>query len=65
MEPCVEATVTAVLEDERKLTATVRAYSEMNIYIDKLFTEFKKYPVRYNERESGKGGMVYQCNLGL
>ena len=36
------ATVTAVLEDGRKLTATVRAYSELNIYIDKVFTEFEK-----------------------
>lgn len=40
--PCVTATVTAILEDGRKLTATVRAYSEMNIYIDRLFTEFEK-----------------------
>ena len=40
--PCVTATVTAVLEDGRKLTATVRAYSELNIYIDKVFTEFEK-----------------------
>ena len=42
VEPCVTATVTAVLEDGRKLTAAVRAYSELNIYIDKLFTDFEK-----------------------
>ena len=42
VEPCVTATVTAVLEDGRKLTATVRAYSETNIYIDKIFTDFEK-----------------------
>ena len=35
------ATVTAVLEDGRKLTAAVRAYSEVNIYIDKLFADFE------------------------
>jgi len=42
VEPCVTATVTAVLEDGRKLTAAVRAYSELNIYIDKVFTDFEK-----------------------
>lgn len=42
VEPCVTATVTAILEDGRKLTATVRAYSETNIYIDKIFTDFEK-----------------------
>ncbi|MEH2943131.1 hypothetical protein VSQ32_09745 [Lachnospiraceae bacterium KK002] len=42
IDPCVTATVTAVLEDGRKLTATVRAYSELNIYIDKVFTDFEK-----------------------
>jgi len=40
--PCVTATVTAVLEDGRKLTAAVRAYSEVNIYIDKLFADFER-----------------------
>lgn len=42
IDPCVTATVTAILEDGRKLTATVRAYSELNIYIDKVFTDFEK-----------------------
>lgn len=41
--PCVTAPATAILEDGRKLTATVRAYSEMNIYIDKIFTEFERW----------------------
>jgi len=41
-EPYVEAAVTAVLEDGRKLTANVRAYSEINIYLDALFTDFEK-----------------------
>ena len=42
IEPCVTATVEAILEDGRKLTATVRAYSELNIYIDSVFTDFEK-----------------------
>lgn len=42
IEPCVTATVTAVLEDGRKLTANVRAYSETNIYIEKIYTDFEK-----------------------
>lgn len=42
VEPCVKATVTAILEDGRKLTAAVRAYSETNIYIDKLFADFER-----------------------
>lgn len=42
VEPCVTATVTAILEDGRKLTAAVRAYSELNIYIDTVFTNFEK-----------------------
>ena len=42
VEPCVTATVTAILEDGRKLTAAVRAYSELNIYIDTIFTDFEK-----------------------
>ena len=41
-KPCVEATVTTVLEDGRKLKANVRAYSELNIYIDTVFTNFEK-----------------------
>ncbi len=42
VEPCVTATVTAVLEDGRKMTAAVRAYSELNIYIETIFTDFEK-----------------------
>lgn len=41
-EPCVEAAVTAILEDGRKLKANVWAYSELNIYIDTVFTSFEK-----------------------
>ena len=39
-EPCVTATVTAVLEDGRKLTADVRAYSETALYMDTVFADF-------------------------
>lgn len=42
IEPCVTATVTAVLEDGRKLTASVKAYSELNIYMDTVFADFEK-----------------------
>ena len=42
IDPYVTATVMAVLEDGRKLTATVKAYSELNIYIDTVFTDFEK-----------------------
>mgnify|MGYP001083983987 CR=1 FL=1 len=39
---CVTATVTAVLEDGRKLTAAVRGYSEVNIYMETVFAGFEK-----------------------
>lgn len=42
VHPCVTATVTAILEDGRELKAAVRAYSELNIYIDTIFTDFEK-----------------------
>lgn len=42
IEPCVTAKVTAILEDGRKLTAAVKAYSELNIYMDTVFTNFEK-----------------------
>ena len=48
VEPCVTATVIAVLEDGRKLTATVRAYSELNIYIDAVFIDFEKQHITSN-----------------
>lgn len=40
MQQCVTATVTAVLEDGRKLTARVRGYSDVNIYMDTIFAGF-------------------------
>lgn len=42
VNPCVTATVVATLEDGRTLKATVRAYSELNIYIDSVFDSFEK-----------------------
>ncbi len=41
-DPCVTATVIATLEDGRTLQATVRAYSELNIYLYSVFTNFEK-----------------------
>ena len=52
--PCVTATVTAILEDGRKLTAAVRAYSELNIYIDTVFTDFEKQYITPSMTEKEK-----------
>jgi len=57
-EPYVEATVTAFLEDGRKLMATVRAYSELNIYIDKLFANFEKQYITPSMTEKEKVEMA-------
>lgn len=54
IDPCVTATVTAVLEDGRELTATVRAYSELNIYIDTVFTDFEKQYITLSMTEKEK-----------
>lgn len=61
VEPCVTATVEAILEDGRKLSATVRAYSELNIYIDSLFTEFEqKYITSFmTEKEKAEKAAWY------
>lgn len=53
-EPCVAVTVTAVLEDGKTLTAEVRAYSELNIYMDKLFTDFEKQYITPSMTEKEK-----------
>ena len=60
-KPCVTATVTAVLEDGRTLTAAVRAYSEVNIYIDKVFTDFEKRYITpsMTEREKAEKAAWY------
>lgn len=54
VEPCVTTTVTAILEDGRKLTAAVRAYSELNIYIDTVFTDFEKQYITPSMTEKEK-----------
>lgn len=54
VDPCVTATVTAVLKDGRKLMATVRAYSELNIYIDSVFMEFEKQYITPSMAEKEK-----------
>lgn len=38
----VKFCVTAVLEDGRKQTAAVRRYSEVNIYMETVFSDFEK-----------------------
>lgn len=61
IKPCVTATVIAVLEDGRTLTAAVRAYSEVNIYIDKLFIDFEKQHITTSmtEREKAEKAAWY------
>jgi len=54
IEPCVTAKVTAVLEDGRKLTAAVKAYSELNIYMDKVFADFEKQYITPSMTEKEK-----------
>lgn len=54
VEPYVTATVEAILEDGRKLTATVRGYSELNIYIDSVFTEFEQKYITSSMTEKEK-----------
>ena len=41
-EPCVVATVTAVLEDGRELAANVRGYSETALFMATVFADFVK-----------------------
>lgn len=52
--PCVTATVVATLEDGRTLKATVRAYSELNIYIDSVFDSFEKQYITANMTQKEK-----------
>ena len=52
--PCVTATVVATLEDGRQLQATVRAYSELNIYIDTVFADFVKQYITTGMTEKEK-----------
>ena len=61
IEPCVTARVTAVLEDGRKLTASVRAYSELNIYMDAIFTDFERRYITpaMTEREKAEKAAWY------
>lgn len=58
VDSCVTATVTAVLEDGRKLTATVRAYSELNIYINTIFADFEKQYITSSMTEKEKAEKV-------
>lgn len=40
---CVKAAGTAVLEDGRKFKAALNVYSELNIYMDMVFSDVEKY----------------------
>ena len=40
--PYLTSTVTAVLENNQQLTATVRVYAESNFYVDKVLTAFEQ-----------------------
>lgn len=53
-EKCVEAVLKAVLKDGTVLEAGLKAYSEDNIYIDKLFGEFEQAYIKYNMTEKEK-----------
>lgn len=61
MEPCVTATVTAVLEDGRELKANVRGYSETNIYMDTVFADFERKYITsgMTEREKADKAVWY------
>lgn len=54
VDPCVTATVVATLEDGRTLKATVRAYSELNIYIDSVFDSFENQYITANMTQKEK-----------
>ena len=54
VKPCVTATVVATLEDGRQLQAAVRAYSELNIYIDSVFADFEKQYITSSMSEKEK-----------
>ena len=54
VDPCVTATIVATLEDGRTLKATVRAYSELNIYIDSVFDSFEKQYLTANMTQKEK-----------
>ena len=40
--PYLTSTVTAILENDQRLTATVRVYAESNFYVDKVLTAFEQ-----------------------
>lgn len=54
VKSCVKATVTAVLEDGRKLTADVQGYSEVNIYMDTIFADFERKYITSDMTEKEK-----------
>ena len=57
-EPVKQVTVKATLEDGRVLTATVRSYTEENLFIDKVFKEFKDTYITADMTEADKAKRV-------
>ncbi|MCI8748280.1 MAG: hypothetical protein HFH67_10515 [Lachnospiraceae bacterium] len=53
-EKCAEAVLKAVLKDGTVLEAGLKAYSEDNIYIDKLFGEFEETYIKHSMTEKEK-----------
>ncbi|MFG6330053.1 MAG: hypothetical protein K1W06_11405 [Lachnospiraceae bacterium] len=53
-EKCAEAVLKAVLKDGTVLEAELKAYSEDNIYIDKLFEEFEETYIKHSMTEKEK-----------
>lgn len=53
-EKCAEAVLEAVLKDGTVLKAAIKAYSEDNIYTDRLFKEFEAEYIKNNMTEKEK-----------
>lgn len=57
-EPCAEVTAKATLTDGRTLTAAVRGYNEVNLYLDSLFQKFADENIRSGMTEKEKADRV-------
>ncbi len=57
-EPCAEVMAKATLTDGRTLTAAVRGYNEVNLYLDSLFQKFADENIRSGMTEKEKADRV-------
>ena len=57
-EPCAEVTAKATLTDGRTLTATVKGYNEVNLYLDSLFQKFADENIKFGMTEKEKADRV-------